>query len=118
MGMFDYLKVEVELPDGTSGEGREFQTKDLESLLETYTITVDGKLIRHRVDMEWITDEAAFLGGGLHAIPGTARDEDVPFHGDLTFYGGVKDGFFRDYTARFTEGKLSRIWYTDTPIPT
>jgi hypothetical protein len=118
MGMFDYLNVEVELPDGTSGEGRGFQTKDLQSLMETYTITADGRLVRSRTDWEWIENSSSFFGGGLYPIPGSERTDDIPFHGDLTFYGDVKDGIFRNYVARFTEGKLSRMWYTDTPIPT
>lgn len=118
MGMFDYLKVEVGLPDGTSGEGREFQTKDLECLLETYTITADGLLLRQQVDMEWVSDATVALGGYLKPIDGSETITEIPFHGDITFYEGLNDGVFRDYVARFTEGKLSRMWYTDTPIPT
>lgn len=118
MGMFDYIRVEVLLPDQTEVDSeKEYQTKDLESLMEEYTITADGRLLRIRYDYEWREDKDHFLGGGLYQIEGSKQVIEVPFHGDIRFYGDMKDNVFRDYTARFTEGQLTRIWYKDTEIP-
>jgi hypothetical protein len=118
MGMFDYIRVEVLLPDQTEVDSeKEYQTKDLESLMEDYTITADGKLLRTQCDYEWKEDGSHFLGGFLQEIPHSKKVTEVPFHGDIRFYGDMKGNVFRDYIARFTEGKLTRIWYEDTEIP-
>src|SRR5262249_43383330 len=47
MGLFDTVTCEYPLPD-PSHQHSEFQTKDLECLLDHYTITRDGRLVRHR----------------------------------------------------------------------
>jgi hypothetical protein len=121
MGMFDYIRVEVPLPDqpinAEVDREKEYQTKDLENLLETYTITADGRLLRTQYDYEWTEDPSHFLGGGLYQIPGSKKVTEVPFHGDVRFYAGMKNNVFREYVARFTEGQLARIWYEDRVIP-
>lgn len=100
MGMFDYLRIDkamlpVELPEGFVAQ---WQTKDTpEQYLETYEITAEGELRR----VEWNGD--------------TEQYEPVEvlgdFHGDLRFYTShpMTDEWF-EFNARFTEGKLSRIW--------
>ena len=115
MGMFDTLKVEIKIPGFFEVPGIEFQTKSLDNALEKYVITNNGELYREVWDYKWIEDETHFLGGYEYKIPESYRREYLTdFHGDIIFYEGKSvDGVWRDYTARFTEGKLTRIWYED-----
>lgn len=117
MGLFDTLKVEQLIPGYSSVPECEFQTKSLDSALEHYVITDKGELYRETWDYEWIDDnEAHITKGYMKKIEGSYRREYLKqFHGDITFYENNRvDGMWREYTARFTEGKLTRIWYKDT----
>lgn len=124
MGMFDYIKCEVMLPDASMQGDREFQTKSLENTMATYVITQKGELYEERWDSEWIEDPSyKFFGGYMKQIEGSYhRKYLTDFHGDIIFYGGYiapdvdasGQKVYRDYHARFTEGKLSRMWYEDT----
>ena len=98
MGMFDYIRVDPamlpeKLPEGLLGG---WQTKDTpEQYLATYEITKAGELHLLR----WTGKEYAFE---------EALDD---FHGDLTFYtSDDRTGEWFEFVARFTEGKLARIW--------
>jgi hypothetical protein len=115
MGMFDTLKVQLKIPGFAEVPDVEFQTKSLDCALENYVITNNGELYREKWDYNWITDDTHFLGGYEHKIEGSYRREYLTnYHGDIIFYEGKSvDGRWRDYTARFTEGKLTRIWYED-----
>lgn len=46
MGMFDTIRCEYLLPD-PEHNALDFQTKSLDSCLNVYTITRDGRLLRH-----------------------------------------------------------------------
>ena len=115
MGMFDTLKVEIKIPGFSEVPNIEFQTKSLDCALENYVITNNGELYREVWEHKWIEDETHFLGGYDYRIPDSYRREYLTdYHGDIIFYEGRSaDGTWRDYTARFTEGKLTRIWYED-----
>ena len=115
MGMFDTLKVEIKIPGFSEIPDVEFQTKSLDCALENYVITNNGELYREVWEHKWIEDETHFLGGYDYSIPDSYRREYLTdYHGDIIFYEGRSaDGTWRDYTARFTEGKLTRIWYED-----
>lgn len=117
MGMFDYVKVEISLPDFQGDpEQVEFQTKSFENLMECYVITTKGELYRERYDYEWIEQEDRFFGGYMRQIDGSYRREYLTdYHGDVIFYSGMDNRkVFRDYHARFTNGKLTQVWYTET----
>lgn len=108
MGMFDLIVCRAPLPDGyISPERQEFQTKDFECTLSTYTITEDGRLICDDWHYEVVPPEERrdpnSVVGCLRRVVDRA-DVDQNFHGDLHF--GDRD---REYIARFTEGKLTRI---------
>ena len=97
MGMFDYVKCEVELPDGKTNEC-EFQTKDFDDpYLETYTITAEGRLIHDAVRYD-IDPPDKHVG-----------KVDMNFHGVLNFYGGLGVDEWREFNAKFTDGKLVGI---------
>ena len=117
MGMFDYVKVEVPLPDFFGDPADvEFQTKSFENLMEYYVITLKGELYRERYDYEWLDEPDKFFGGYMKQIKDSYHREYLTdFHGDVIFYSGINNNkVFRDYYARFTDGKLTKIWYTDT----
>jgi hypothetical protein len=134
MGMFDYIRVEVELPGGESFPCRDpnvdgdepvldskmFQTKCLDNALRTYCITLNGELYSDEWDYEAVerdVDETHIFYGLpiLQKIEGSYHREYLTdFHGDIIFYGGLRpDNIWRDYHARFTDGKLTKLWYTD-----
>jgi len=111
MGMFDYVRVECELPDGLPGPDHEFQTKDTpDCFVSTYTLTSDFRLL-------------------------DPKGEEFGFHGDLCFYTGnvtfsgphgyvTQDGdkaWSATYTALFDHGKMIRLegskeYHKDDPL--
>lgn len=117
MGLFDYVRCDYPLPDGKPTPRELFQTKDFpEPYMERYTITGEGRLIAHRVRYEEVPlserpypNETGFLkwAGSIKAVP--IGDEDLKFHGFLYFYGFEDGGDFREFNAKFTDGKLVEI---------
>jgi hypothetical protein len=116
MGMFDEIRVEQLLPGNTEITEEWYQTKSLENTLTKYVITANGELYEERWNYEWITDEGYMLKGHLKRIEGSYRREYLTdYHGDIMFYKGMDSNkVLRDYFARFTDGKLSKMWYEDT----
>lgn len=123
MGIFDYVRCEVPLPDGFSGE---LQTKDFEDpYLETYTIKKDGRLTKRYVERrepvpesEWkyvgATDALEQLWHEQSKTKPIFAESDINFHGMLNFYGTSgkrEDGSYEwhEYNAKFTDGKLVEI---------
>ena len=129
MGMFDYVKCEVPLPDGFEGE---LQTKDFANpYMETYTITKDGRLLRRYIvdhkpvpegEWEYSADDPNPLHRIWHEHSKTRpvlAEEDVEYHGWLNFYGysgDVNDRYkpggeyqWHEYNAKFTDGRLVTI---------
>jgi hypothetical protein len=89
--MFDTVHCEYPLPD-SQHQGLDFQTKDLECALFDFTITRDGRLVRHA------------LRGGRWA----KRDVEFPIHGDIRIYTS-KDKVWIEYAVRFTHGRVEWI---------
>jgi hypothetical protein len=96
---------------------QEFQTKDLENLLDLYYLNEDGILYWRKRKYEWKDDDDAFLKGYMDVV----EEEVVPtdFHGVLNFYcyetveedienNKAKDVTI-DYLAKFTNGKVENI---------
>lgn len=91
MGMFDTLFVKKKLPLtkelktlNVNWEEVDFQTKDLENLLDTYEITKTGKLRHLWQERTWKDDDDAFLKGYFEVVKEEWRD--VNFHGTINFY--------------------------------
>ena len=118
MGMFDEIKIEQLLPGNTEITDEWYQTKSLENALTKYVITANGELYEERWDCEWVDDGGyLFFKGYLKKIEGSYRREYLTdYHGDIMFYKGMtsNNNVWRDYFARFTNGKLSKMWYEDT----
>jgi hypothetical protein len=122
MGMFDYVRCELPLPDGWGADGSyvELQTKDFEfPYLETYTITKGGRLTRRFVsDWEPVPEsEWEYVGDDnpLHKLwherskrKPIHSERDVNFHGMLNFYGS-EGTRWHEYNAKFTDGQLVSI---------
>lgn len=118
MGLFDYVRCNVPLPDGFDGE---LQTKDFDdAYLETYTITKDGRLMQRYVsDREPVPEsEWKYVGDDdpLHKLWHEQSkwklifaERDVNFHGILNFYGGGGTDEWHEYNAKFTDGTLVSI---------
>jgi hypothetical protein len=117
MGMFDEIRVEHILPGETEITDTWYQTKSLENVMARYVITAKGELYEDRWDYEWVEDSNHFLKGYLNKIEDSYRREYLTnFHGDIIFYTSKpmnENRIWRDYHARFTNGKLSNIWYED-----
>jgi hypothetical protein len=96
MGVFDTLRCEYELPD-KEVQGEVFQTKSIRRLMDTYTITREGKLLLHRA---WGDGDAPLT------------DLEIPYHGEIRFYTVLKHGDeykTYEYRARFTRGRLESL---------
>lgn len=108
------LEVVDIMPDPYS---QEFQTKDLENLMDTYILNEEGELLWIKKEYKWKDDDDSFLKGYMEVT----KQEIVPanFHGILNFYcyetvydektsNNVKDVSI-DYLAKFTNGKIENI---------
>lgn len=97
MGLFDTVYCEYPLPVAAH-QGLDFQTKDLERALGSYTITRDGRLMRHTQP---------------GARPGLDRDVEWPLHGDVRIYTSLRfpasDGEWVEYAVRFTHGRVEWV---------
>ena len=93
MGMFDTVYCEYPLPNERH-QGLDFQTKNLECALFTYTVTRDGRLVR-RARSGWGRDNP---------------DSDVEWllHGNIRIYTSVKteEPSWIEYVVRFTHGRV------------
>ena len=106
MGMFDYLRCEMPMPDGRSVPEVEFQTKSLWCGMDRFTITAAGRLIYHRHRYEAGKAEDERVGFGR---PVWVGDFDMDYHGDLRIGGTTSDGIELDCGVRFTHGTVEWI---------
>ena len=110
MGLFDYVKCEVPLPDGYLGE---LQTKDFdEPYMMEHVITKEGRLMRcyllrveevpksERAYPDAKDDDWRALCGCIKSV---TELRDANFHGMFHFY------FDKYYVAKFTDGQLVEI---------
>lgn len=93
MGMFDYVRCEVPIPGLDDTIAREFQTKDMNCLLDTYVINSAGQLLMN------------------HSIFGTNHNPVsvcIEFTGEMIFCGFVKNKL-EDFSATFKDGLLTEL---------
>lgn len=113
MGMFDYIRCEVPLPDGFEGEPL-FQTKDFDRALATHVIKDGGLYLDEghyetvpksgRPNLDAEEGPLAALKGSLRWMPNLVHQPDV--HGVVNFYGQDANGKRHEYDAEFTDGRL------------
>lgn len=97
MGMFDYIRCEVPLPDGwDGGPSGEMQTKDFDCEMVTHVITKDGRLMLERIDETHLVpkEERPYPDApdtSILSMCGMLRSEksihESKFHGVVNFYG-------------------------------
>lgn len=119
MGMFDYIRCEMPLPETPEPPpGDVFQSKDTDDQYMTlYTITADGRLTWRPYTMEEVprTERPHPNANGLLGLRGSIRrveqePVDIPFHGDIHFYeSGWNAGGWWEYRARFSDGVCKGI---------
>lgn len=129
MGMFDDLRCRYPLPDPEAQEWG-FQTKDFDCLMDDYTITEDGRLIKHVTRCEEVPEEdRPYFGkpewdddpdlpgrnswfrlcGSIRRVP--VEDREIPYHGDIRFYTGrvrLPDGTIADQMGSGPDGSFTR----------
>jgi hypothetical protein len=131
MGMFDYIRCEVPLPDGWEADN--LQTKDFDCEMVTHVITKDGRLMLERIDETHVVpkaerpypdapdDDIRSMCGMLRTV---RSQHDSGFHGVVRFYGSEyrhlddkpacprgaehQGGEVRDWT---TKEPLKHIWH-------
>jgi hypothetical protein len=83
MGMYDDVTCEHALPGEPKPKDNYFQTKDFDRLMDHYTITANGRLLKEKAE--------------------------VQFHGMLNFYTYTNDDMWFEYEAKFADGRLIEI---------
>lgn len=103
MSVYDSIRCEYPLPDSAL-QDEEFQTKDLGEGLRRYTITRDGRLLRHLPNPDRVAsvDRPAEFNG-------SSGTEPIPHHGDLRIYTTATKGELAEYRVRFTHGLVEWI---------
>lgn len=126
--MFDniIIKIDLDLPielkeHNIDWSKKEFQTKDLDNCLGTYTITKEGKLVETVVQNEYVPyteqekKEKNIKSWDLWKDVIEKSREEVPvnFHGKIRFYTYEKfddlTDFWLEYDAYFIYGSLDKI---------
>lgn len=128
MGMFDYIRCEVPLPDGFDHDG-DLQTKDFDCEMVEHVITKGGRLLLDKghyedvpiAERKYPNAEPGTLESMCGIIRRVPRMEDANFHGEIYFNAGKshkldskgwcdgKDLEVRYYKAKFTDGNLISI---------
>ena len=104
--MYDTLICEMPLPDGIT-HATDFQTKSMDNVLDTYTITEEGELWCKPYPWEW---------GESREI----KPERILYHGWLNFCTFIGEPYdpakskarlkvWLEYDAKFTDGKCVEI---------
>ncbi len=109
MGFFDTVRCQAPFPDAALGPEPEFQTYSLGRGMGKYTISMEGRLIRHPAMFE--------ISGRTELEPGltvpylhrtVSPGYDLSFHGDILLHP-IGTASAVEYVARFTRGTLEWI---------
>ena len=114
MGMYDHLKVSFQLPDFPKDPPYILQTKNLDCLMDEYSINEQGRLIHHTCEWEPVPDEELPYPhlpciGSMRKKEGSHKDVDLNYHGYITACEFHTDDVFYDYRFKFTDGKLVEV---------
>lgn len=119
MGLYDDVKCEYKLPDAPKIiQNDVFQTKDLGSMMNSYTVTENGELIHHVHEYYEVPEEERLNYGtpewdqnrwcrlvGSMKIKHT-KDTKINHHGIIWIYTIGKDREWWEYEIKFTDGKV------------
>jgi hypothetical protein len=91
MGMFDYVRCDVPLPDDFVGERNLFQTKDLWRAMVQFVITANGRLIYRKQTHESLPDREIRPGMFLPQYKLVHEEPvDMEYHGTSSFAAARK----------------------------
>lgn len=93
--MFDNVQCEYPLPDGLDPTGIDFQTKSMDSVLDTYVITEHGRLCIYPWSIAYSTKKER-------------QPQWLAHTGNMNFYTSV-DQMWHEYRATFVDGLLTKI---------
>lgn len=119
MGLYDYVRCDVPLPDGWSGS---LQTKEFDCCMTTHVITSEGRLMLDSGYFEEVPREERPYREGSDGIIGVIRWipklEVSDFHGYVGLVGTELERVngalvFHEYRAKFTDGQLVGIEVVD-----
>lgn len=96
MGLVDDVRCQYPLPD-EEAQDELFQTKSFGQTHARYTITEEGRFVRHYLYYKRGQEETAH-----------EWDVDLNWHGPVHFYGGDSDQWY-DYYAYFEDGTVQWI---------
>ena len=121
MGMFDYINVEIPLPDNWVSRPTYMQSKSLDCTMNTYTITATGRLVADKIMHEMVPPEERPYPTGKLSFMGCLRervlekDVDQDYEGWIHFYGHEQSGalVWHHYSALFVKGQLSCLLCTE-----
>jgi len=124
MGMFDSIQCNVALPLPLEVidlmpdiYDQEFQTKDMECLMDLYILDAQGRLLKEEKTFHWVDDDSCFLKGYFDTT--SEKIVDSNFHGVINFYmyetvyedsnrNSGKDVSI-DFLGKFTNGVLDFV---------
>jgi len=119
MGLYDDVKCKYKLPDAPRVVQNDvFQTKDLDCMMCSYTITEDGGLVQHIYEYyevpeeerpnygtpEWENKPLAKLIGSMGSK--FLEDKEINYHGIISIYTIAKGNAWWEYEIKFTDGKV------------
>jgi len=119
MGMFDEVICEWKLPIPEL-QNDIFQTKDFDSLMNTYKITTNGELLKEEVEYEFVPEEKRpYYGtekwekGIMFKLFWAIKKNrlgwvNTNFNGTFVFYT-YKNKQFYQFEAKFVNGKLTEL---------
>lgn len=124
MGMFDYIEFEegIELPEFEEDEPNlGWQTKEFQSLMRTYRVTEDGKMLEEEFETHYVpeeerpryNEEIEGFENELEKLFGSMRREttgwtEKNYHGRMRVVGHTDDYWYQ-YFLKFTDGRLEGI---------
>lgn len=111
MGLYDYVKCEYPLPGNPPDWAKDayFQTKDFDSLMDTYIITTDSKLLKDVGKDEKDPDGGPVLGDIGLTCTINFYTSNVVASGPGTYTSDGEDAHWLEYSAEFVKGELLEI---------
>ena len=122
MGLYDNVKCKYKLPGATKEvQNDTFQTKDLGSTMDHYTITEEGELVNHVYEYyevpeeerpnygtpEWDSNPYSKLLGSMRSK--FIENRKINYHGVISIYTIADDDEWWEYEIKFTDGKVVDI---------
>lgn len=122
MGLYDDVECKYKLPEAPDVVQNDvFQTKDLGSMMDSYTITEDGELLRSIREYyevpeeerpkygtpEWDSKPYSRLLGSMGSK--FIENRKIDYHGIIYIYTIADGNEWWEYEIKFTDGKVTKV---------